>query len=221
MADDAWTTVDEYLSDVLIGDDPGLTAALEANAAGGLPPIDVTATQGKFLSLLCRIAGARTVLEIGTLGGFSTIWLARGLPDDGTVVTLEVDPKHAAVARANIDRAAPAATVEIVVGPALDSLPGLATHPAAPFDLVFIDADKPNNPGYLEGALRLSHPGTVIVCDNVVRDGKIVDATSTEPAITGTRRFFEMLRDDPRVDATAVQTVGSKGWDGFALALVR
>ena len=181
----------------------------------------MTATQGKFLSLLCRIAGARTVLEIGTLGGFSTIWLARGLPDDGTVVTLEVDPKHAAVARANIDRAAPAATVEIVVGPALDSLPGLTTYPAAPFDLVFIDADKPNNPGYLEGALRLSHPGTVIVCDNVVRDGKIVDASSTEPAITGTRRFFEMLRDDPRVERDGGPDRRQKGWDGFALALVR
>jgi predicted O-methyltransferase YrrM len=221
MEDDAWTTVDHYLSDVLIGDDPALTAALEANHAAGLPPIDVTATQGKFLSLLCRIAGARTVLEIGTLGGFSTIWLARGLPDDGTVVTLEVDPKHAAVARENIDRAAPAATVEILVGPALDSLPGLASHPAAPFDLVFIDADKPNNPGYLEGALKLSHPGTVIVCDNVVRQGGIVDAASDNPAITGTRKFFELVRDDPRLDATAVQTVGSKGWDGFALALVR
>ena len=221
MATDAWTTVDDYLSDVLIGDDPALTAALEANAAAGLPAIDVTATQGKFLMLLCQIAGARTVLEIGTLGGFSTTWLARGLPDDGQVVTLEVDPTHATVARANIDRAAPAAAVEIVVGPALDSLPGLASHPAAPFDLVFIDADKPNNPGYLEGAVRLSHPGTVIVCDNVVREGRVTDADSKEPSVTGTRRLFELLHDDPRLDATALQTVGSKGWDGFAIALVR
>jgi predicted O-methyltransferase YrrM len=221
MADDAWTAVDSYLSETLIGDDPALAAALEANHAAGLPPIDVTAPQGKFLSLLCRIAGARTVLEFGTLGGFSTIWLARGLPDDGTVVTLEVDPKHAAVARSNIDRAAVAATVEIVVGPAMESLPGLAEHPGAPFDLVFIDADKPSNPRYLEGALRLSHPGTVIVCDNVIRQGGIVDPANTDPNVTGTRKFFELVRDDPRLDATAIQTVGAKGWDGFALALVR
>jgi predicted O-methyltransferase YrrM len=221
MTAEKWTAVDDYLSETLIGDDPILADVLEANAAAGLPAIDVTATQGKLLMLLAQITGARTVLEIGTLGGYSTIWLARGLPDDGTIVTLEVDALHAEVALRNIDSAGLSVEVDLVLGKALESLSPLTTHPAAPFDLIFIDADKPNNPGYLEGALRLSRPGTVIVCDNVIRDGRIVDADSTDPSIVGTRRFFELLRDDRRLDATALQTVGSKGWDGFALAVVR
>jgi predicted O-methyltransferase YrrM len=220
MATDAWTAVDDYLCGRLVVDDPILDAAQEASTAAGLPPISVTAAQGKFLALLCRIAGARHVLEIGTLGGYSTIWLARGLPDDGRVVTLEVDTQHAAVAWGNIDRAALPQEIEILVGPALESLPGLAGHPAAPFDLVFIDADKANMPGYLEAALKLSRPGTVIVGDNVVRGGHVLDTDGSDEHVTGVRRFLDMLRDDPRLDATALQTVGSKGWDGFALAVV-
>jgi predicted O-methyltransferase YrrM len=221
MTDDAWTTVDHYLSDTLIGDDPVCADVLEANAAAGLPAIDVSATQGKFLMLLARIAGARTILEIGTLGGFSTIWLARGLPDDGTVVTLEVEPGHAEVALRNIDAAGLHQDVDLILGMAVESLATLGDHPAAPFDLVFIDADKRSNPDYLEAAVRLSRPGTVIVCDNVIRDGQIVDPDSTDPSVIGTRQFFERLHDHPRLDATALQTVGSKGWDGFAIAVVR
>jgi predicted O-methyltransferase YrrM len=220
MASDAWTAVDEYLEDRLIVDDPVLDAAQEASSAAGLPSISVTATQGKFLALLCRIAGAHSVLEIGTLGGYSTMWLARGLPDDGRVVTLEVDPRHAAVARGNIDRAALPQQIEILVGPALESLPGLADHPGAPFDLVFIDADKGNIPGYLEAALQLSRPGTVLVIDNVIRNGHVVDREADDPNVKGVRRFFDLVSDDPRLDTTALQTVGGKGWDGFALAVV-
>jgi predicted O-methyltransferase YrrM len=221
MASDAWTAVDEYLDERLIADDAILEAAQEASSAAGLPAISVTATQGKFLALLCRIAGARHVLEIGTLGGYSTIWLARGLPNDGRVVTLEVDPAHAAVAWANIDRAALPQQIEILVGPALESLPGLAEHPGAPFDLVFIDADKANIPGYLEATLQLSRPGTVLVVDNVIRDGHVIDSDTDDPNVAGVRRFFDIVRGDPRLDTTALQTVGSKGWDGFALAVVR
>jgi predicted O-methyltransferase YrrM len=220
MGSDAWTAVDDYLEDRLIADDPILDAAQVGSSAADLPPISVTATQGKFLALLCRIAGARNVLEIGTLGGYSTIWLARGLPNDGRVVTLEVDSRHAAVAWANIDRAALPQQIEILVGPALESLPGLASHPAAPFDLVFIDADKANIPGYVDGALQLSRPGTVLVVDNVIRGGHVIDADGSDPNVTGVRQFLDMVHDDTRLDATALQTVGSKGWDGFALAVV-
>jgi predicted O-methyltransferase YrrM len=220
MASDAWTAVDKYLEDRLIADDPILNAAQEASSAADLPPISVTAAQGKFLALLCRIAGARSVLEIGTLGGYSTIWLARGLPDDGRVVTLEVDSRHAAVAWANIDRAAMPQQIEIVVGPALESLPRLADHAGAPFDLVFIDADKANIPGYLEATLKLSRPGTVLVVDNVIRGGHVIDRDTDDPNVRGVRQFFDQVRDDPRLDTTALQTVGSKGWDGFALAVV-
>jgi predicted O-methyltransferase YrrM len=220
MGSDAWTAVDDYLTDSLVGDDPILDAAQADSSAAGLPAISVTAVQGKFLALLCRIAGARHVLEIGTLGGYSTICLARGLPDDGTVISLEVSQKHAEVARANIDRAALTQQVEVIVGPALDTLPGLAEHPATPFDLVFIDADKANMPGYLEAVLKLARPGTVIVGDNVVRGGHVVDTDGSNDDVSGVRRFLDLLREDPRLDATALQTVGSKGWDGFALAVV-
>jgi predicted O-methyltransferase YrrM len=216
---DRWKAVDDYIVGRLVPDDDGaLEAALAANAAAGLPAIDVSPAQGRFLHILAQIAGARRILEIGTLGGYSTIWLARALPPGGRVVTLEAEPAHAAVARSNIARAGLAEVVELHVGPALETLPRLG---GAPFDLVFIDADKRNNPGYLDWALRLSRPGTVIVCDNVVRGGGIVDGDADDPAIAGTRAFFERLGAEQRLTATALQTVGAKGWDGFAIAVVR
>ncbi|MFV9431103.1 O-methyltransferase [Rhodococcus aetherivorans] len=217
MADN-WSATDNYLTDVLIGDDPALSSALEANAAAELPPIDVSAPQGKFLHLLARIRGARRVLEIGTLGGYSTIWLARAVGESGRVVTLEYEPRHAEVARANLDRAGVGDRVDIRVGPALDSLPGLVDED--PFDLVFIDADKENNSNYVRAALGLSRPGTVIVVDNVVRAGAIVDQDSDDERVRASRDVLELLAQEPRLDATALQTVGSKGWDGFALAVV-
>lgn len=217
MADN-WSATDNYLTDVLIGDDPALSSALEANAAAELPPIDVSAPQGKFLHLLARIRGARRVLEIGTLGGYSTIWLARAVGESGRVVTLEYERKHAEVARANLDRAGVGDRVDIRVDPALDSLPGLVDED--PFDLVFIDADKENNSNYVRAALGLSRPGTVIVVDNVVRAGTIVDQGSDDERVRASRDVLELLAREPRLDATALQTVGSKGWDGFALAVV-
>ncbi|MCB8912006.1 putative methyltransferase [Rhodococcus rhodochrous] len=217
MADN-WSATDNYLTDVLIGDDPALSSALEANAAAELPPIDVSAPQGKFLHLLARIRGARRVLEIGTLGGYSTIWLARAVGESGRVVTLEYEPKHAEVARANLDRAGVGDRVDIRVGPALDSLPGLVDED--PFDLVFIDADKENNSNYVRAALGLSQPGTVIVVDNVVRAGAVVDPDSDDERVRASRDVLELLAREPRLDATALQTVGTKGWDGFALAVV-
>ncbi len=213
-----WEDVDAYIAEKLIPPEPALDAALAANAAAGLPEIDVSPAQGKLLHLLARMVGARRILEIGTLGGYSTIWLARALPPDGRLVTLEYAPAHAAVARANIARAGLGDRVEIRVGAALDSLPGL--EPLAPFDFVFIDADKANNDAYLDWALRLTRRGSVIVCDNVVRVGRVADAASADPAILGARRFFERLGAEPRLTATAVQTVGAKGWDGFAIAIV-
>jgi len=211
-----WRRVDDYLAEVLVGSDPPLAAALAANRAGGLPGIDVSPLQGKLLHILARMNGARRILEIGTLGGYSTIWLARALPDGGRLVTLEANPRHAEVARANIAGAGLADRVEVIVGAARDTLAGLE----GPFDFVFIDADKRGNPDYLAAALRLSRPGTVIVCDNVVRDGAVAEAGSSDPGVVGTRRFFEMLREESRLTATAVQTVGAKGWDGFAIAIV-
>ena len=208
--------MDGYLAGLLVGPDAALDAALAANAAAGLPAIDVSALQGKLLHLLARLAGARRILEIGTLGGYSTIWLARALPEDGRLVTLESERRHADVARANIDRAGLAGRVELILGPALDTLPTLS----GPFDLVFIDADKRSNADYLAWALRLSRPGTVVVCDNVVRDGAIADPDAHDPGVEGTRRLFEMLAAEPRLSATAVQTVGAKGWDGLAIAIV-
>jgi predicted O-methyltransferase YrrM len=220
MPDERWTAVDRYLEHALVGPDEALAAALEANAAAGLPGIDVSATQGKLLYLLARIRGARAILELGTLGGYSTIWLARALPPDGRLVTLELDPGYAAVARANVERAGLGAVVELRVGPALDSLDALAAEGAGPFDLVFVDADKQTTPAYLRRALDLSRPGTVIVTDNVVRDGSLADLSATDPRTEGMREAVAFLAADPRLDATVIQTVGTKGWDGFAVALV-
>jgi len=209
--------VDEFLDATVVGDDPVLSAALEASDAAGLPRIAVSAQQGKFLSLLAGAIKARRVLEIGTLGGFSTIWLARGVGPDGRVLTLECEPKHAEVARVNIDRAGVGDRVEVVVGPALETLP---TVTDGPFDLVFIDADKENNARYVEWALRLTHPGSVIVVDNVIRDGAILSPDPDNVA-GATRRTLEMMGEHPELDTAVLQTVGAKHWDGFALALVK
>lgn len=215
---DSWDRVDTYIGEKLIGDDAILAAALAHNAENGLPPIDVSAAQGKMLYLLAQMAGARRILEIGTLGGYSTIWLARALPDDGVLVTLEVDHKHARVAQANLDRAGLSDRAEIRVGPALDSLAAMTD--VAPFDFVFIDADKQSNVDYVAEAIRLGRSGTTIIVDNVVREGGILDPASNDPGVLGTRALFDFLQSDPRIDATAVQTVGAKGWDGFVLACV-
>jgi predicted O-methyltransferase YrrM len=221
MSKELWTAVDQYFIDHLFAPGPALDAALKANAAAGLPSIDVSPTQGKFLHLLARIKGATRILELGTLGGYSTIWLARALPPEGKLITLEFDPRHAAVATANIAQAGLSAKVEIRVGPALDTLPELYAESHEPFDLIFIDADKDNYPGYLKWAIQFSRPGTLILADNVVREGEILDPDSPDPRIQGVRRFIEMIQADPRLDATALQTVGSKGYDGFAIALVK
>lgn len=218
MPETGWTAVDRYFTDLLIAPDPVLDAALAASEAAGLPPHNVAPNQGKLLQLLVRLQNARRVLEIGTLGGYSTIWMARGLPDDGMLVTLEADPHHAAVARANITHAGLTHRVDLRVGPALQTLPLLRTQP--PFDLVFIDADKPNNPHYLEWAMKLVRPGALLIADNVVRGGAVADAGSTDPNVVGVRHFLELVANDPRLDATALQTVGSKGYDGFAIARV-
>jgi predicted O-methyltransferase YrrM len=215
-----WTEVERWFDAHLLPADRVLDEVLAANVAGGLPAHDVSPSQGKLLHLLARIAGARTILEIGTLGGYSTIWLARALPDDGLVVTLEADPRHAEVARANVARAGLAARVEIRVGAAIDTLPLIAGEGRAPFDLVFIDADKRSNVAYFDWALRLARPGATIVVDNVVRDGAIVDDASSDESVRGVRALAERLGREPRVEATALQTVGSKGWDGFVLARV-
>ena len=220
MSEQLWAEVDRYIDAVLVSPDPALDAALEANAAAGLPAIDVSPSQGKLLHLLALIQGARSILEVGTLGGYSTIWLARALPEDGRMTTLELDPHHAEVAQANIERAGLGDVVKIHVGPALETLPQLAAEGVGPFDLIFIDADKPSNPDYFEYALRLSRRGTVIVIDNVVREGEILDAASDDPAVQGVRRLNESLAREARVSATAIQTVGSKGHDGFAIAVV-
>lgn len=215
-----WTAVDRYITELLVPFDPALDAALDASTAAGLPPISVTPNQGKLLQLLARIQGAREILEIGTLGGYSTIWLARALPKSGRLVTLEADSKHAEVARANIERAGLSRIVELRLGSALHTLPQLAAESRGPFDLIFIDADKANIPVYFSWSLQLSHRGSVIIVDNVVRDGAVVDAASADPDIQGIRRFNELLAAESRVSATAIQTVGSKGYDGLAIALV-
>lgn len=212
-----WSAVDSYFSGLLAPHDDVLTAALAENARAGLPPHDVSATQGKMLALFVRMAGAVRVLEIGTLGGYSTIWMARALPEGGRIVSLEFNERHAEVARRNVETAGLAEHVDIRTGAALDLLPSLE----GPFDLIFIDADKPNNPHYLQWALRLSRPGTVIIGDNVVRGGAVADAQSADANVHGVRAFLEMMAEDPRLDATAIQTVGEKGWDGFTLAVVR
>ena len=220
MNQDQWTAVDRYFTELLVPSDDALEQALAANAKKGLPAYDVAPNQGKLLHLLARLQGARTILEIGTLGGYSTIWLARALPADGCLVTLEADAGHAAVAAANIARAGVSERVELRVGAALDTLPQLAAERRPPFDVFFIDADKRNNPEYFRWALALSRPGSLIIVDNVVRGGAVLDPTSDDPNVRGVRRLAEMLASERRVSATALQTVGSKGYDGFVLALV-
>jgi len=217
-SESAWTEVDEYVTAHLLADAHAVFAdILRANAAGGLPAIDVSPAQGKFLALLVAMIGARRVLEIGTLGAYSTVWMARALPTAGRVTTLEYSPRHADVARANLIRAGVADRVEVIVGPALDTLPTLT----GPFDLVFIDADKPNNSNYLQWAVKLSRPGTVIILDNVIRNGGVVKAGSGDANIEGARGAFELLKSHPGIDATALQTVGQKGWDGFIIGRVK
>jgi predicted O-methyltransferase YrrM len=212
-----WAEVDAYLAERLAPGEAALTAALEAGAAAGLPAADVSPVQGALLELLARLCGARAILEIGTLAGYSTIWLARALPPDGRLVTLEADPRHAAVARENLARAGVSELVEVVEGPALETLPGVA----GPFDLVFIDADKERTADYLVLALERSRPGTLIVADNVVRGGALADPHSTDPRVRGMQRLVEAVAAEPRLLATGFQTVGAKGWDGMVLALVR
>ncbi|MGW6602466.1 O-methyltransferase [Streptomyces sp. NPDC055036] len=220
MSQEQWNAVDRYFTDQLAPADEALSAALAASDAAGLPAIAVAPNQGKLLQLLARLQGARTVLEIGTLGGYSTIWLARALPEDGKLISLEYDPRHAEVARANLAHAGLDKIAEVRTGPALETLPVLAAEDAGPFDLVFIDADKANNPHYVEWALKLTRPGSVIIVDNVVRNGAVADPDSTDASVQGTRRAIELMAEHPRLSATAVQTVGSKGYDGFALAHV-
>ena len=215
-----WTIVDTYFEAAFAPSDQRLQAALVANTEAGLPAHDVSPLQGKFLELLVRISGAKRVLEIGTLGGYSTIWLALAVGPDGKVTTLEANPAHAAVARENLQRAGLAARVDVIDGKAIDSLPLLQRQGAGPFDFIFIDADKPSNPEYLAWALRLSRPGTVIIGDNVVREGKVVDPDSQDANVRGVRSFVEMIASEPRLSATAIQTVGAKGYDGFVMAVV-
>jgi len=215
-----WTKVDRYFGDLLVRADGALDAVVKANKQAGLPQIDVTSLQGKFLEFLVRVSGAKRVLEIGTLGGYSTIWLARALPEGGRVVTLELDPHHARVARGNLQNAGVLDRVEVRVGPALKSLSTLVTENAEPFDLIFIDADKRGYPQYLQWSLKLSRPGTVIVADNVVREGRVLDSNSDDADVQGVQRFTELLATEPRLSATVLQTVGAKGYDGFALAVV-
>jgi len=220
MDAELWTAVDDHLTTTLLGPDPDLDAALADSNAAGLPAINVAPNQGKLLSLLVRIAGARRVLEVGTLGGYSTIWLARALPADGSLVTLELEEHNATVARANIERAGLGDRVEVRVGPAADTLAAMVAEGTEPFDLVFLDADKGGYPTYLERSLDLSHPGTVIVADNVVRAGAVIDPDTTDVNALGVQRFLAAAGADPRIDGTAVQTVGTKGHDGFALLVV-
>ena len=220
MAEDQWTEVDQYFSERLLPSDPVLDSALEASATAGLPAISVSPNQGKLLQILAQLVDARAILEIGTLGGYSTIWLARGLRAGGHLITLELDPKHAEVARVNLSRAGLMDVAEVRVGNALETLPQLSVERRGPFDLIFIDADKQNIPTYFEWALELSRPGALIVVDNVVRNGAVVDADSSDPSVQGVRRFVELLRAERRVSGTAIQTVGIKGYDGFAIMLV-
>ncbi len=220
MSETQWFEVDHYINEALVGADPILAAALAASDAAGLPAISVSANQGKLLHLLARSISARAILEIGTLGGYSAIWLARALPADGRLVSLEASEKHAAVARANIANAGLSDRVELRVGRALETLPLLAVEAKGPFDLTFIDADKQSNPDYFRWALSLSRRGSLIIIDNVVRNGEVIDATSHDPDIIGVRRLYELMAAEPRVCATAIQTVGTKGYDGFAIALV-
>jgi len=220
MTQDQWTTIDDYYEDMLTTPDAALAAALTASESAGLPAHNVSPLQGKLLMLLAQMQGAKTILEVGTLGGYSTIWLARALPPHGRLITLELDPDHAQVARENIQQAGFAHQVEVRVGAAVDLLSQLADE-GHTFDLVFIDADKQNNTRYVEGALRLTQPGAVIIVDNVIRAGAVADADSQDDRVQGVRHMNAFIHSEPRLDATAVQTVGSKGYDGFLLARVR
>lgn len=220
MTKDLWTAVDAYLCDELVHSDPLLEQVLKESAAAGLPAIAVTPNLGKLLYLLARIQGSKRILEIGTLAGYSTIWLARALPPGGRMITLEADARHAEIARANIARAGLAEVVDVRLGSALDTLPKLAAEGQGPFDLIFVDAEKRDNPEYFDWSLKLSRRGSVLVFDNVVRDGAVIDPSNSSPSIQGIRRFNELVAAEPRVTATAIQTVGSKGYDGFAIALV-
>ncbi|MER9137237.1 O-methyltransferase [Mesorhizobium sp. M0830] len=220
MSEKTWAVVDDYIVASLFDSDPVLDAVLAANHDQGLPAIDVSAAQGKLLSLLVRIRGAKNVLEIGTLGGYSTIWMARELPADGRIVTLELDQHHAKVARSNFERAGVSARIDLRIGPALQSLAALGAENAGPFDLIFIDADKPNNPHYLSWAMRLSLPGTVIICDNVIRDGAVLNEDGRDAKVEGARAAFSFIGGEKHLDGTAIQTVGAKGYDGFAIAIV-
>jgi predicted O-methyltransferase YrrM len=220
MTQEQWTAVERYLTDLLVQPDAALEAVLEESESAGLPPINVTPNQGKLLHLLARGIGARTILEIGTLGGYSAIWLARALPSGGRLITLEADPRNAEIARINIARTGLGDVIDVRLGRALDTLPQLAAEGLEPFDLTFIDADKPSNVDYFDWAVKLSRPGSVIIVDNVVRGGAVIDPDVTDSSVEGVRRFNEYLATDSRVSATAMQTVGSKGYDGFAIALV-
>jgi predicted O-methyltransferase YrrM len=220
MSATLWNQVDDYFAGHLLDRDPALQAALEASREAGLPDIAVSPTQGKLLNLIARVQGARNILEIGTLGGYSALWLAKAMPAGGRLVTLEADPKHAEVARANLSRAGYGNQVQVRLGAALDTLPELEREGAGPFDLAFIDADKRSNPEYFQWALKLSRRGGLIIVDNVVRAGRVLDGTSEDEAVQGVRRLVEMMGRETRVSVTAIQTVGAKGHDGFALALV-
>ncbi len=220
MSRELWTAVDRYITDLLVDHGDGLEAALRASAEAGLPAIQVSPPQGKLLHVLALACGARSILEIGTLGGYSTIWLARALPQGGRLVTLEADPRHAQVARANLARAGLADVVEVMVGPALETLPRLESEGRGPFDMFFIDADRPRMAEYLAWAVRLARRGSLIVGDNVVRDGAVADPDSTDPGVRGVRQFNEAVAREPRLAGTVIQTVGSKGYDGFAIAVV-
>ncbi|WP_282936858.1 O-methyltransferase [Paenibacillus sp. RC67] len=215
-----WNQVDQYMQEQLIPNDPVLEEALANNQKAGLPAYDVSPSQGKLLNLFIQMRGAQRILEIGTLGGYSTIWMARALPSDGHLVTIEVDPHHAEVARTNLALAQIDHKVELRVGDALEQLSRMDEEHTAPFDLIFIDADKPNNPHYLKWALRFSRPGTIIIGDNVVRDGEVINENSADPRVIGVRKFFELLSEEPRITATAIQTVSSKGYDGFVIGIV-
>jgi predicted O-methyltransferase YrrM len=220
MTQQLWTSVDDYITDLFVPFDPTMQETLATSEAAGLPSISVAPSEGKLLMLLAQLCGARTILEIGTLGGYSTIWLARGMASGGSLITLEASAKHAEIARLNIARAGLTNMVEVRVGPASQTLPKLAAEGRGPFDLIFIDADKEGYPEYLAWALKLARPGTLIIADNVIREGKILDPADNDPRVQGARRFNQLLADEPRVKATVIQTVGGKGHDGMAIAIV-
>jgi predicted O-methyltransferase YrrM len=220
MTQQLWTSVDDYITDLFVPFDPVMKEALATSEAAGLPSISVAPNEGKLLMLMAQICGARRILEIGTLGGYSTIWLARGMAPGGSLITLEASEKHAEIARLNIARAGLANVVEVQVGPALDTLPQLAAEGRGPFDLIFIDANKEGYAEYFAWALKLARPGSVIIADNVIRDGEILDPASSDTRVQGIRRFNELLAKEPRVKATVIQTVGQKGHDGMAIAIV-